>query len=91
MPDPVARDLVVHGHVQGVWFRAFVREAAARAGVAGWAENRPDGTVAVHLEGDADAVADVTAACASGPPRARVERVEETLVPVEGHTGFAIR
>ena len=25
MADPVARDLVVHGRVQGVFFRAFVR------------------------------------------------------------------
>ena len=34
MAERVARDLVVHGRVQGVFFRAFVRSEAERRGVA---------------------------------------------------------
>jgi len=86
--DRVARDIVVHGRVQGVFFRAFVREAAERAGVAGRAVNRADGTVAVRLEGPPDAVAEVERACAEGPPLARVERVEARAVAPEGLRGF---
>ena len=53
MAERIARDLIVHGRVQGVFYRAFVGAAAERHGVAGRAVNRDDGTVAVHLEGDA--------------------------------------
>jgi acylphosphatase len=36
---------VVHGRVQGVFFRDSVRERARSRGVHGWVRNRPDGTV----------------------------------------------
>jgi acylphosphatase len=88
--DRVARDLIVHGRVQGVFFRAFVRDAARRAGVAGRAVNRPDGTVAVRLEGPADAVAQVERACARGPHGAHVERVESSDVAPEDLAGFDV-
>jgi acylphosphatase len=90
MAGPVARDLVIHGHVQGVFFRAFVRDAAIRSGVAGRAVNLDDGTVAVHLEGDADAVRIVERACGEGPRGARVERVEARDAAPEGLTDFDV-
>jgi acylphosphatase len=88
--DRVARDLVIHGRVQGVFFRAFVRDAARRAGVAGRAENRFDGTVAVRLEGPADDVAQVERACGRGPEGAHVERVDARDAEVEGLSGFSV-
>jgi acylphosphatase len=91
MSERIARDLVIHGRVQGVFFRAFVQEAAQRAGVAGRARNAADGTVVVHLEGEAAAVADVERACASGPEQARVERVDARDAEIEGATGFSVR
>jgi acylphosphatase len=90
MADRVARDLVIHGRVQGVFFRAFIQKAAERAGVAGRAENLADGTVAVRLEGPPDAVADVERACGKGPSGARVERVEACDVEPEGLPGFGV-
>jgi acylphosphatase len=84
----VARDLVVHGRVQGVFFRAFVQDAAERAGVAGHASNLDDGTVAVHLEGPAEAVAEVERACGEGPSGARVERVDARDAEPQGLSGF---
>jgi acylphosphatase len=91
MAERIARDLVVHGRVQGVFYRAFVAAEAARRGVAGRAVNRASGTVAVHLEGDADAVAAVVAACRVGSERARVERVDEHDSADEGLSGFDTR
>jgi acylphosphatase len=90
MAMPVARDLAVHGRVQGVFFRAFVRAEAERRGVRGWAVNESDGTVRIHLEGDPDAVAAVAAACAVGPERARVDRVIERAAEVEGLERFEV-
>lgn len=88
MEDRVAVDLVAHGRVQGVFFRAFVREEAERRGVAGRAVNRADGTVAVRLEGEAEAVDAVADACERGPDRARVERIERRDASPEGLTRF---
>ena len=90
MSDRVARDLVIHGRVQGVFFRAFVRDAADRAGVAGHAENRADGTVAVHLEGAPDSVAKVERACRIGPDGAHVDHVDAGDATVEGRSGFSV-
>ena len=66
----VRRRLLVHGRVQGVFFRDSIRERARREGVAGWARNRDDGTVEVVLEGAESAVASVAAFCETGPPQA---------------------
>jgi acylphosphatase len=90
MSDRVARDLVIHGRVQGVFFRAFIRDAADRVGVAGHAENRADGTVTVHLEGAADAVAKVERACRIGPEGAHVDHVDASDAAVEGRSDFSV-
>lgn len=72
----IARRLVVSGRVQGVNFRAWVRDRATAREVAGWAANRDDGSVEVFLQGDAEAVAAVERAVGEGPPHARVDRIE---------------
>ena len=87
----IARRAVVRGHVQGVFFRAHVQEAAERAGVSGWAANRPDGSVEVHAEGEPDAVEAVLDAARSGPPGARVEDVVVQDAEPEGCSGFGRR
>ncbi|MTV23842.1 acylphosphatase [Nitriliruptoraceae bacterium ZYF776] len=91
-PRPVAQRVVVHGHVQGVYFRAATRQQARRHGVAGWVRNRADGTVEVWLEGDADAVESVEAWIhAGGPPSAEVVRVEVEPGEALGAHGFEVR
>ena len=42
----------VHGRVQGVGFRYFVRQQAQDLGLSGWVRNEPDGTVSGCAEGD---------------------------------------
>ena len=88
---PIARRAVVHGRVQGVFFRDTVRRAARQRGVAGWAANRPDGTVEVWLEGEPDAVESMLRVLHAGPPRAEVEHVDVSEAEPEGLEGFATR
>ena len=87
----VRRRLVIHGRVQGVFFRDTLRTLAERHNVAGWARNTPEGTVEAVLEGDEDAVARLTAFARTGPEGARVDRVDERAEEPEGLSGFSIR
>ena len=87
----VARRAVVHGRVQGVFYRDTVRRAAQQRGVAGWAANRSDGTVEVWLEGEHDAVDSMLRVLHDGPPRAEVERVEVAEAEPQGLSGFETR
>lgn len=90
--DVVARHLVVHGQVQGVFFRASTRDEARAGGVTGWVRNRADGAVEVWAEGSEHAVARLERWIRSGGPRsAVVERVEVDDVPPEGRSGFVVR
>ena len=91
MSGPVRRRVVVHGYVQGVFFRDTTRREARRRGVAGWVSNRPDGAVEAVFEGEHEAVAEMVRFCERGPRGADVARVEVTEEPVEGLSGFEIR
>jgi DNA ligase D-like protein (predicted 3'-phosphoesterase) len=90
-PRPVALRAHVSGRVQGVGFREGTVARARRLGLLGWVRNEEDGTVAVHAEGAPDAVDELRAFLAEGPPAARVDGVEERPAKVEGHEQFAVR
>jgi acylphosphatase len=84
------RRVVVHGRVQGVWFRESARRRAEELGVAGWVWNRPDGAVEAELEGPADAVDVLVAWFGHGPPGAYVDRVEVAELAATGERGFQV-
>jgi acylphosphatase len=87
----IRRRVVVHGLVQGVFFRDSVRQRAWSTGVNGWIRNTQDGAVEAVLEGDSAAVERLVAFCRDGPRGARVDRVDVSEEPPEGIRGFAIR
>ena len=87
----IRRRVVVHGHVQGVYFRDTVRRRARSAGVAGWVRNNADGTVEAVLEGEPEAVERIVEACRRGPRGARVDRIEVVPEEPEGLSGFQVR
>jgi acylphosphatase len=60
--------LRIHGRVQGVWYRESMRQEAERLGVAG--------SVEAVIQGPAEAVDALIAWARSGPPQARVDRIE---------------
>ncbi|MGZ8667753.1 MAG: acylphosphatase [Solirubrobacterales bacterium] len=82
------RRAIIHGAVQGVFFRDSLRRAAIERGVAGSAVNRADGSVEAVLEGPADAVSSLLELCRTGPPAARVDRVEVSEEDPQGASGF---
>jgi acylphosphatase len=86
----VARRVVVHGRVQGVFFRETVRRRAYRAGVAGWVRNNDDGSVEALFEGDPDDVELMVRFAGIGPSGAYVDRVDVEEVEPEDLRGFEV-
>jgi acylphosphatase len=86
-----AVELHVTGRVQGVSYRAAAQQEAERLGVTGWVRNEPDGSVAVHAEGEPAAVDTLVAWCRRGPAGSRVRDVAVREARVAGHRGFGIR
>lgn len=87
----VARRVLVHGRVQGVFFRDSTRREADRHGVAGWVTNRDDGTVEALFEGDPRDVEALVTWCRTGPSRAEVAQVDVQDAEPSGLGGFEIR
>ena len=86
----IRRRVIVHGFVQGVFFRDTVRRRAEAGGVAGWVRNNPDGTVEAVFEGESDQIERLVAFCREGPRGASVDRVEVTPEDREDLTGFEV-
>jgi acylphosphatase len=89
--DRVRKRVVVHGHVQGVFFRDTIRREAHRREVTGWVGNRFDGAVEAVFEGSPEAVEAMLDVCRRGPRGARVDHVESKDEEPEGLLGFAVR
>jgi acylphosphatase len=88
--ERIRRRAIVHGRVQGVFFRDTARQKARELGVSGWVRNRSDGTVEAVVEGEPHAVQEMLQELRAGPPRAHVDRVDVTEEPPEGLSGFQI-
>lgn len=92
MTEKKRLEATVHGRVQGVGFRWFVRSNAARLKLVGWVSNDPSGSVVVVAEGDDDAIDEMATELRKGPPGAVVDGVDTAFPPPTGEFGsFAIR
>jgi acylphosphatase len=80
----------VRGLVHGVSFRASMARVATDLGVRGWVRNLPDGSVEAFLEGDERNVQRVVDWAKTGPPRARVDRVDVEHASPRNHRDFRI-
>lgn len=87
----IARHLMIHGRVQGVWYRAWTVETARGLGLTGWVRNRTDGSVEAVIEGEDAAVAQFMGLAQDGPPAADVARVEATDMAVTPFAAFEKR
>ena len=86
----ITREIIVRGKVQGVFFRASVKEVADRLGITGRVKNLPDGAVGLVTTGTGDAMEKMLAWCKEGPPREQVDEVEMKEVNDPGYTDFRI-
>jgi acylphosphatase len=87
----VARRLVIHGRVQGVWYRGWAVDSSRGLGLAGWVPHRRHGTGAALAPGAQDAVDRFIALARDGPPAARVERIDVNEEEPAAVSGFEQR
>ena len=71
-------------------FRDSMAWMATDIGVRGWVRNLPDGTVEAFLEGDERKVMRLLEWAKTGPPMARVDRVDVNATSPRNHRDFRI-
>lgn len=80
----IRRRVLISGVVQGVWFRAYTKEAAQDADVTGWVRNLHDGRVEAVFEGEEENVQQAVDWCYQGSPGSRVKNVVVMDEPPSG-------
>lgn len=85
-----ALHVAISGRVQGVGYRAWLRDRAIAAGVSGWVRNRRTGDVEAVLIGPADVVDRLVEGCWQGPDWARVDAVETSRAEAADLLDFTV-
>lgn len=83
--------ITVTGRVQGVFYRASAKDAAVQLMLKGFAQNQPDGSVYIEVEGDEENLNSFIAWCKHGPPRASVSNVVVEETGIKKFQRFEIR
>jgi len=68
--------IIVHGYVQGVFFRYNTKKQAISLGLKGYARNMPDGTVEIVAEGPEDKLNQLIRFCENSPGASNVSKVD---------------
>jgi acylphosphatase len=86
-----AKQITVHGRVQGVGFRYFVQHIGERLGLTGNVRNCPDSTVEIVVQGSDRKIAEFIKQVEKGPSLARVQRLDVVDVPAQNaYSSFLI-
>ncbi|MCK5774151.1 MAG: acylphosphatase [Thermoplasmata archaeon] len=76
--------VIFHGKVQGVFFRANCKTRADALEVRGWVKNLPDSSVESVMEGNENSVKELIEWCCKKQPIARVTSIDINWEPVTG-------
>ena len=71
--------LIIHGIVQGVFFRANVKKKALELGLKGYAKNMKDGTVEIVVEGSEDKLNELIDFCRNSPGASAVSKIDAKI------------
>ncbi len=82
--------LYITGTVQGVFFRAFIKENAERHNVKGFVRNLEDGRIEIFLEGNSEDVNKVIELCKKGPKHSIIRNIEEKPEKFQDFKGFKV-
>ena len=80
--------LTIHGKVQGVGFRYFVKQKADSLGIKGFVKNLLNGSVQVEADGEPEMLQLFIQLCEAGPSHAWIQKIDIQYCPVQGFSGF---
>ena len=90
MTEKLRAHIFILGKVQGVFFRAFVKESAEKLNLKGFVRNLEDGRIEVFLEGGIDEVRSMIEICKKGPKHAMIRDVEVKPESFQGYSEFKV-
>jgi len=84
---------VVHGKVQGVFYRKFIAQKLRQLGIRGYVRNLPDGSVEIVARLTEEELEKVLEVLEEGSPLSEVESIETELLEEDDllYDGFEIR
>ena len=82
--------LYITGTVQGVFFRAFIKENAEKLNVKGFTRNLEDGRMEVFLEGNSEEVNKMIELCGKGPKHSQIRNVEMKVEKFQDFKNFKV-
>lgn len=86
----IGKKYIVHGRVQGVFFRKYTYEIAQSIGLKGFVKNLPDGTVLIEAEGTIEQLNQLKKWCNTGSPLSSVIKVECSDAQIKNYSVFEI-
>lgn len=69
--------LYVSGIIQGIFYRAFIKENAEKLNLKGFVRNLEDGRVEIFIEGNPNDVRKMIEVAKKGPRHSEIKNVEE--------------
>ncbi len=91
MPQIKRVTIIVHGRVQGVFYRESTKRKARVLGLSGTVQNQPDGTVKIMAQGPQEALDNLIRWAHDGPPASVVNDVRTSYIePDPGLSGFEV-
>ena len=83
--------IIVHGRVQGVFYRDSTMRKARALGLTGTVRNMPDGTVQIVAQGPVSVLENLVRWAWEGPPSAAVSDLTiDYGAPETGYVGFRV-
>jgi len=82
--------LYIDGTVQGIFFRAFVKENAERLNIKGFVRNLEDGKVEAFLEGNNEDVDNMIELCKKGPKHSQIRNVDIKIEKFQDLKNFKV-
>lgn len=80
-----------YGRVQGVGFRKAVAIEAEKLELTGFAQNRPDGSVLIEIEGEPANTSNFISWCQRGELNQLIEEFKYREVPLRYYSSFEIK
>ncbi|MBI3032163.1 acylphosphatase [Candidatus Woesearchaeota archaeon] len=83
--------IIVHGRVQGVFYRRHTLQKAIELGIKGFVQNKDDGAVYIEAEGTIDQLKKLIEWCKQGPDAAKVDKIEVKEDSIKQYHDFIIK